>query len=367
MLAHKYITMSNLNNILAALGDELNGLAQTAHPDAKEIARKIPFRSLSGDHLKGGTVQNFASTGIKDSATATQLTVNDQGVHAKTLTVEHIENLTVSNTLKTKVLIVDELRADIKFEKDIPITFSGDSIEGKGLLWAGRGQTKQFIFASNPDRFFMSENLDFARGKTITVNNIKLIDERELGPTVVKSSLREVGHLKGLIVEGGMRVGQHMVFSSETNRLGLGTEDPNSALSIAEDGVEVVIGTKDSVRGYIGTYASNHFDIVTDATARISIESGGNIVLGSPANKVTVLGILGINVNNPDPRTALHVNGSIKFNNRIHLSDTESPTSGHFIVGDIVWNSQPSPGRFVGWVCVNQGSPGLWSGFGRIE
>ena len=126
--------MSNLNNILAALGDELNGLAQTAQPDAKEIARKIPFRSLTGDHIKGGTVQNFASTGIKDSATAAQLTIDDQGVHAKTLTVENIENLTVSNTLKTKVLIVDELRADIKFEKDIPITFSGDSIEGKGLF-----------------------------------------------------------------------------------------------------------------------------------------------------------------------------------------------------------------------------------------
>ena len=367
MLAHKYITMSNLNNILAALGDELNGLAQTAQPDVKEIARKIPFRSLTGDHLKGGTVQNFASTGIKDSATSTQLTVDDQGVHAKTLTVEHIENLTVSGTLKTKILVVDELRADIKFEKDLPITFSGDSLDGKGLLWAGQGHTKQFIFTSNPDRFFMSENLDFARGKTITVNNIKLIDEKELGPTITKSNLREVGHLKGLIVDGNMRIDQYIVYNSETNRLGLGIEDPNSALSIAEDGVEVVIGTKDSVRGYIGTHASNNFDIVTDSTTRISIESGGNIVLGSPVNKVTVLGILGINVNNPDPRTSLHVNGSIKFNNKIHLSDTASPTSGHFTAGDIVWNSEPSSGRFVGWVCINQGSPGLWSGFGRIE
>ncbi len=368
-MAHKYITMSNLNNILAALGDELNGLAQTAQPDAKEIARKIPFRSLTGDHLKGGTVQNFASTGIKDSATATQLTVDDQGVHAKTLTVEHIENLTVSNTLKTKVLIVDELRADIKFEKDIPITFSGDSIEGKGLLWAGRGQTKQFIFASNPDRFFMSENLDFARGKTITVNNIKLIDERELGPTVVKSSLREVGHLKGLIVEGGMRVGQHMVFNSETNRLGLGTEDPNSALSIAEDGVEVVIGARDSVRGYIGTHASNHFDIVTDGTARISVTSSGNILLGNPRLapvQISVHGKISVRVSTPDPEVDLHVNGAVKFNNRLQTVSGTYPTAGSFNSGDIVWNSDPRINHYVGWVCVQAGSPGIWEPFGKI-
>ena len=361
--------MSNLNNILAALGDELNGLAQTAQPDAKEIARKLPFRSLTGDHIKGGTVQNFASTGIKDSALTTQLSVDDQGVHAKTLTVEHIENLTINGTLKTKVLVVDELRADIKFEKDLPITFSGDSLDGKGLLWAGQGQTKQFIFASNPDRFFISENLDFARGKTITVNNIKLLDEKELGPTITKSNLREVGHLKGLIVDGSMRIDQYMVYNSETNRLGLGTEDPNSALSIAEDGVEVVIGTKESVRGYIGTHASNNFDIVTDSTTRISVTSSGNILLGNPKLapvQVSVHGRISVRVSTPDPEVDLHVNGSVKFNNRLQTVSGSYPTSGSFNSGDIVWNSDPRINHYVGWVCVQAGSPGIWEPFGKI-
>ena len=361
--------MSNLNNILAALGDELNGLAKTTQPDAKEIARKLPFRSLSGDHINGGTVQNFASTGIKDTALTSQLTVDDQGVHAKTLTVEHIENLTVSGTVKTKILIVDELRADIKFEKDLPITFSGDSIEGKGLLWAGRGNTKQFIFAGNPDRFFISENLDFARGKSITVNNIKLIDEKELGPTITKSNLREVGHLKGLIVEGSMRVDQYMVYNSDTNRLGLGTEDPNSALSIAEDGVEVVIGTKEFVRGYIGTHASNNFDIVTDSTTRITVTSSGNIVLGNPKLapvQISVHGKMSVRVSTPDPEVDLHVNGSVKFNNRLQTVSSAYPTAGSFNSGDIVWNSDPRINHYVGWVCVQAGSPGIWEPFGKI-
>ena len=246
------------------------------------------------------------------------------------------------------------------------ITIKGD-IDGKGIMWVGQGHNKQFLFASKPDRFFISENIDLARGKAISINNIKLLDEKELGPSITKSSLREVGHLNGLIVDGSMRIDQDIVYNSSTNRLGIGIEDPNAALSVAEDGVEVVIGTTHGVKGYMGTFASHGLDIVTDNTSRISIEAGGNIVLGSASNKVTILGTLGINVSNPDPRAALHVNGSIKFNNKIHLSDKDAPTSGHYTIGDIVWNSQPASGRFVGWICVTEGSPGLWSGFGRIE
>jgi len=250
---------------------------------------------------------------------------------------------------------------------EVPFIIIKGDIDGKGILWSGQGHNKQFLFASKPDRFFISENIDLAKGKNISINNIKLLDEKELGATVTKSNLREVGHLKGLIVDGSMRIDQYIVYDSNTNRLGIGIENPNAALSIAEDGVEIILGTTNGVKGVIGTFASHNLDIVTDNTPRISIEAGGNITLGSTVNKVTILGTLGINVNNPDPRAALHVNGSIKFNNKIHLSDNNFPTSGHYTVGDIVWNNQPAAGRFVGWVCVVEGSPGLWNGFGRIE
>ena len=238
---------------------------------------------------------------------------------------------------------------------EVPFIIIKGDIDGKGILWSGQGHNKQFLFASKPDRFFISENIDLAKGKHISVNNIKLLDEKELGATVTKSNLREVGHLKGLIVDGSMRIDQYIVYDSNTNRLGIGIENPNAALSIAEDGVEIILGTTNGVKGFIGTFASHNLDIVTDNTPRISIEAGGNITLGSTVNKVTILGTLGINVNNPDPRAALHVNGSIKFNNKIHLSDNNFPTSGHYTVGDIVWNNQPAAGRFVGWVCVVEG------------
>jgi hypothetical protein len=76
---------------------------------------------------------------------------------------------------------------------------------------------------------------------------------------------------------------------------------------------------------------------------------------------------LGINVNNPDPRSSLHVNGALKFNDKLHLSGNEPPSSGSFNEGDIVWNSSPQAGKSIGWVCVQPGNPGIWNGFGRIE
>jgi hypothetical protein len=367
---------TNIDQALAALADAL----KSQEPDSflnspKEFVKKIPFRSLSGDHINGGKIQNFASTGIGDTATKQQLTVSDNGVQVANLIVNHIENLTVANTLtatsiKTDVLEVKEIKADIKFEKDVPIVFSGDNLEGKGLLWAGKGNTKQFIFASNPDRFFSSENIDLARGKSITVNNIKLFDEKELGPTITKSNLREVGRLNGLIVDGSVSIGQYLMFNNDTNRLGLGTESPNAAFSVAEDGIEVVIGTKNSVRGFIGTHASHALELVTDDTARITIGAGGDITLGNPnfgPTKVKIVGSLGVNVSSIDSRTDLHVSGAIKFNDKLHLSGSEAPTGGAFNEGDILWNNGPQPGRFIGWVCTRAGTPGLWSGFGRIE
>ncbi|MFC2088240.1 right-handed parallel beta-helix repeat-containing protein [Calditrichota bacterium] len=43
-----------------------------------------------------------------------------------------------------------------------------------------------------------------------------------------------------------------------------------------------------------------------------------------------------------------------------------SPTSGSWQKGDVVYNSAPKVGGFVGWVCIESGSPGKWKSFGLI-
>lgn len=248
------------------------------------------------------------------------------------------------------------------------IIINGD-INGKGILWQGIGHNKQFVFMNNPDRFFVSESLDFAKGKCILINNIKTLDEKELGPTVTKSNLREVGRLKSLVVDGSASIGQYVSFNNQTNRLGIGTENPNGAFSVAEDGIEVMIGTRDSVRGYLGTHASNALDIITDNVARITISAGGNITLGNTKLapvQISVHGKLAVRVNSPDTEVDLHVNGAIKFNNKLQTTGKNYPTSGSYNAGDIVWNSEPKLDQYVGWICVQAGVPGMWEVFGKI-
>lgn len=369
------MSKNNIDQILAALGDALKGIEQANVIDYKTLSRNVPFRSLTGDHINGGKIHNFSSSGITDSATTEQIKITDNGISV----LKFSEGFKVNGNIeaedaRVKVLKADVIQADnilgtIDYANDAPVTFKSDNLDGKGLLWAGKGYTKQFIFASNPDRFFVSENMDFARGKSITVNNVKLIDENELGPTVVKSNLREVGRLKGLIVDGNFALDQYVFYDNATSRIGIGTDQPNGAVSVAEDGVEVVIGTKDSVRGYIGTHASNGFDIIADGASRISISAGGNIILGNTKLapvQVSVHGKLAVRVNTPDPEVDLHVNGAVKFNNKLHSAGRSYPTAGAYNSGDIVWNIEPKLNQYIGWVCVQAGAPGLWEPFGKI-
>lgn len=36
------------------------------------------------------------------------------------------------------------------------------------------------------------------------------------------------------------------------------------------------------------------------------------------------------------------------------------PTSGEAVQGDILWNEFPTAGAPLGWVCVESGNPGVW-------
>lgn len=245
-----------------------------------------------------------------------------------------------------------------------------DKIYGKGIFWAGKDYTKQITMLDNPDRIFVSENLDLAKDKNITVNGLEVLSSTTLGTGVVKSNLKEVGRLKGLIVDGSVIINQYVHYDANTDRLGIGTDEPNGALSVAEDGIEVIIGTEDFTKGVVGTFASHSLVLKTDNTNRIEIAPSGDVKIGHPNNppiKVSVNGKLSVGVNNPDPDVDLHVRGNIKFNNKKHMSGIEPPKGGSFNMGDIVWNSEPQQHRAIGWVCTKAGNPGIWLEFGHIR
>lgn len=367
---------NNLDKALAYLGTSLQSLVQQANGPVEldHLHTKIAKRSLSGDQITGGTITNFASSGIKDEATKQQITVKDTGVELGTIAVGLVKgDLSVENSIKTKSITVDvlevkELKTDLKLGQSAPLEITvsgGETLVGKGLLLKGQGPTKQLIFTANPDKFTSTENFELIKDREYRIGGDPVLSATTLGPGVVKSSLRELGRLRGLIVDGSASFGQYIYYNDNTNRLGIGIEEPNAGLSICEDGVEVIIGTKEQSKGIIGTWANVPFEIVTDNTARISIGSSGNITFNS--SEVVLNGKMSIGVRTRDPRVDLHIAGAMKYQDHIHQYLNGVPDSGTYIRGDIVWNTEPDVGRCIGWVCVRAGSPGSWMPFGEIK
>lgn len=362
----------NLDQALAALADALES-QQDTNIDVAAIASKIPGRSLTGDMIHGGKISKFSSQGISDQATEEKILIKNDGVVVRDLIAETIkgnvavEGQLLARTLKADILEVKEIKTDVKLEKDSSVNFSGDKIHGKGLLWLSKDYNKQFVFNAGPDRFFSTETIDVNKGKAFSIGGVKVLDEQELGSSVFKSNLREVGNLRGLLVDGDVRINQYLFYSASTDRLGIGTETPHAALSVAEMGIEVMLGTDDDMKGLVGTFAPIDFNIVTDNTTRITVTATGNINLGTEGKVVSVPGKLGVGVKNIDQNVDLHVAGPVRLNNHIQMYADASPTSGIFTAGDIVWNSRPHVGKYVGWVCTEAGNPGQWFPFGKID
>jgi hypothetical protein len=367
---------NNLDKALAYLGTSLTSLVQQANGpvDLDHLHTKIAKRSLSGDQITGGTITNFASSGIKDEATSQQISIKDSGVEIKNISVGLVKgDLSVENSITTKSITVDvlevkELKTDLKLGQSAPLEITvsnGETLVGKGLLLKGQGSTKQLIFTANPDKFTSTEHFELIKDREYRIGGDPVLSATTLGQGVVKSNLRELGRLRGLIVDGSASFGQYVYYNDNTNRLGIGIEEPNAALSVCEDGVEVLLGTMDSSRGMVGTFANIPFDIVTDNTSRINVGSSGNITLNS--SEVVLNGRMSIGVRTRDPRVDLHVAGAVKYQDHIHQYLNNIPDSGTYIRGDIVWNTEPDVGRCVGWVCVRAGSPGTWMPFGEIK
>ena len=58
--------------------------------------------------------------------------------------------------------------------------------------------------------------------------------------------------------------------------------------------------------------------------------------------------------------------GPVRIEGKKFEVGTKSPTDGSWRLGDIIWNSNPQPSGYVGWICVREGTPGIWKPFAQI-
>ena len=360
----------DLNN----LADLIENLVYNNQPPQVEIKD----RSLSGDKIRGGTIVKFASTGIKDDSTRLVVLVNDDGILTDFIDVEtlvgdvNVEgNLKVGGEITATKLHVNELTADVRQERSTPLEFTGGSegnVYGKGLHWKSEDTTKQFILRASPDRYFSTESIDLAKEKEFMIDKVSVLNSKELGRTVTKSNLKTVGILDNLKVSGDLSVDDFLYYNSASMRFSLGLEEPNGMFSLASLDGEFIIEPEGAVTK-IGNYSNSDLSLITDDTDRLVITKTGHIHLGPKGGSdttVTVNGKLGVGVNNVPSDVDLQVAGSLRFEDKKFTVSSAIPTEGSYRVGDIVWNDKPKPTGYVGWVCIKDGTPGVWKPFGQI-
>jgi len=141
-------------------------------------------------------------------------------------------------------------------------------------------------------------------------------------------------NLNELEVSGEALLSDVLYTTPGNKRVGINTMDPSDALTVWDQECEVVIGKHASQEGYIGTRRRQDLNIGANNAVGLKIRSDGTVVL----DKLELQG------------KVISSSGSIP---------------GHAAKrGDIVLNTKPVQGGYIGWVCLD----GLkWTGFGKIE
>ena len=351
-------------------------------PDLTGISRaslNLQPGDLSGDLVDGGTITNFSSTGIKDTASAQSLLVEDGKITVNAISVKNVEGNTtfrgdvkIYGVLDAGFVRTTELITNQRYEKQY-IEFAQDNEQstnvGTGLLWPGPGYNKQLVYTSNPDRFYLSEHVDIGASKEYLIGGVSVLTNSSLGNGIVNSSLKKLGNLSELNVSGNVNFGDVFFFDSHSGRASFGNLEPSTIFSVydATNDVELTFtGDKDG-RGRLGTFNTKSLDLITDDQVRVSLEENGNITLGQENRDSTIIRAYGkLSVGVKNPREQLEVGGNIRFASKLMTAGDEPPTSGNYNKGDVVWNTEVRPTGWVGWVCVSSGNPGMWKPFGQI-
>ena len=252
-------------------------------------------------------------------------------------------------------IYVDNLIADTRVERTSPLEFQStrdQTIYGLGLVWSGNGPRRELFMYSDPDRLRTTESFDLAEGQSYYIGGHPVLTSERLGNSVAHSNLVTVGPLNTLTVTGDAKL--HSNFSV----------DGITTLTTLQftDGVKNVLIDKTGIGSFkdITIKSAGHEALYADIN---EVNIGDRNLTNRP---VKVFGPLSVGISNPDSTLQFAVNGDVAIGGKKFTNSNEAPTVGTWSQGDICWNTSPLPNSFVGWVCVQTGSPGTWAGFGLI-
>jgi len=294
--------------------------------------------------------------GILDQSTEQVIVLTDDKITLR-------GNVKIHGTLDVGLVRTTEIIADTRYDKKyLTFAYPGTEINGTGMIWSGSNANKEITLRPNPDRFFFSEHIELANSAFLLQNGSILVSKDTLGPSVTESSLKTLGTLRELTVNGNVTFQEHLYFNSRTGSLSLGNPEPNGLFTVYDNrfDVELIVEGSTTGNGRIGTFTGRPLELISGNQTRLTLGTNGIVEV---AQTLVVNSKIGIGKN---PEQDLDVAGNIRFNGITFYRGLEPPQSGFYNKGDICWNERPMYNSYIGWVCLISGTPGTWHPFGLI-
>jgi len=298
-------------------------IKEFSFPDASIPGQAVNTATLklSGNNIAGGIIKNLESTGIQDSASRCQVTILDAATVFENRLVATGLEITGDTTFKGKVII----------EGDLPTTSPFVSKLVDLVTQAFNDKYDEGTFDQYCDRVFAKMIEEGVDASIVTVNNKPLVEDGKLAGAVINSNLQTVGALKELQVIGETLLDQTLYASNR--RVGINTIDPESALDIWDQEVQVVIGKRQQDTAIIGTTRNQKLVISANNRDQLTVNTDGSVSVKS------------LNIGNAN-----------------HTSSPFMPTDNR-AVASVVWNESPVLGGPIGWVSLGGAR---WAPFGII-
>jgi hypothetical protein len=149
-------------------------------------------------------------------------------------------------------------------------------LAGKGFNWTWGGGNTQLIYRTG-GRLWTNGIIDLAQGSSFNIDDIPVLSASELGRTITKSNLTQIGTLSSLEVSGDAVISDFAFFNSSFNRLGIGNEEPAASIDILDNNVNIVIGSPVVNLAAIGTHSNHDLALITDGQQRIVVKNNGDV------------------------------------------------------------------------------------------
>jgi hypothetical protein len=282
-------------------------VAKIASTDINTVIHERVDENLTTVHKK--FMQNFSSNGINDRATCVQFTITDADTVVENQLVT--KNLQVVGTALVKDLTVTgSINTDNRSWNVLAEEISQRTLNKIQDKWKDQlvSQVKEEI---------RQHGIDF---DSVTIQSNPLITGNTLSSAVTDTNIQKLGHLKNLQVKGEAHINDTV--SVINHRVGINTSTPESALSVWDEEVSVIIGKHQSKQAFIGT----------------------------SRDQALILGV------NRQPQIEIDINGLTrvkKLQVGLHKISHDVQVPGWSGTrGDMVFNANPGSDRVFAWVCL---------------